>query len=230
VNDPPSHETPDELLATTKALTRRVRDAQRATWFPLVVLGAVTLAAIPVLRYGHKTATCTTRSAGAAVRGCLIYPDAWFVYWPIALVLSYAAIAAFYVYRSRRRGVGTPIGPYIVGGVIVTVLVTAASVWFVHDPFGATQERLFRVHSVPHLFTGPLYAVGLGLLVLAWVERSKALLLFALAYLAVVAVPVTFGWTMAPPWFSLPRLVIAGGLLLLAAAGFAVAEKSQRGS
>jgi hypothetical protein len=33
---------------------------------------------------------------------------------------------------------------------------------------------------------------------------------------------------MVPPWFFLPRLVIAGGLLLLGAAAFAVAERTQR--
>ena len=37
---------------------------------------------------------------------CTVYP-ALLVYWPTALVLAYAAIAAFYIRRSQARGVGT---------------------------------------------------------------------------------------------------------------------------
>ena len=62
---------------------------------------------------------------------------------------------------------------------------------------------------------------------MAWVERSRALLVFAVVYLAVVVVPLTFGWAMAPPWLFLPRLVLPGGLLLLGAAGFALAERGR---
>ena len=226
-SDTPAAETPHELLAATQALTRRVRSAQRGTWFPLLVLGSITLAAIPVMRYGHRVTTCTTQRVGAVIRGCFVYPGPWFIYWPIALVLAYAAIAAFYVYRSRRRGVGTPIRPYIVAGVMVAALVTGIALWFVHNPFGATQQQLFPPSSATRLFTEPLSAIGLGLLVLASVERNRALLAFALAYLAVVVVPITFGWAMAPPWFFLPRLVIPGSMLLLGAAGFALAERGR---
>jgi hypothetical protein len=228
MNDSPAQETPHELLATTRVLTRRVRSAQRGTWFPLLVLGAITLLSVPVLRYGHRVTTCTTHPVGTVVRGCFIYPGTWFIYWPIALALAYAAIAAFYVSRSRRRGVGTPIRPYIVVGVVVAALVTLVALWAFHNPFGAAQQRLLRPSLPIRLFIGPLAAIGLGLLVLAWVERNRALLVFALAYLVVVVVPITFGWVMVPPWFFLPRLVIAGGLLLLGAAAFAVAERTQR--
>jgi len=227
-SDARAPETPHELLAATKALTRRVRSAQRGTWFPLLVLGSITLAAIPVMRYGHRVTTCTTQRVGSVVRGCFIYSGPWFIYWPIALVLAYAAIAAFYVSRSHRRGVGTPIRPYIVAGVVVAALVTGVALWFVHDPFGGAQQQLFPPSSASRLFTAPLSAIGLGLLALAWVERSRALLVFAVVYLAVVVVPLTFGWAMAPPWLFLPRLVLPGGLLLLGAAGFALAERVRR--
>ena len=41
---------PRRLLASTRELAQRVHRAQRATWFPLLVLAAVTFASIPVLR------------------------------------------------------------------------------------------------------------------------------------------------------------------------------------
>jgi hypothetical protein len=43
---------PRRLLADNRRLARQVRATQRATWFPLVVLAAVTFAAIPVYGFG----------------------------------------------------------------------------------------------------------------------------------------------------------------------------------
>jgi hypothetical protein len=190
-----------------------------------MLFGAITLLAIPVMRYGHRVSICTTGPVGA-IRGCLIYPITWFIYWPLAFVGAYAAIAAFYVIRSRKRGIGTPIRPYVVAGIIVAVVVTLVSVWLFRDPFGGLQQRYF--HTARFLFTGPLSAMGLGLLVLAWVERYRALFVYALVFLAVVLFPITLGWVVSPPWYYLPRLVIYGGLLLLGAVGFAVAESRRR--
>jgi hypothetical protein len=90
-----------------------VRRAQRATWFPLLVFAAVTFAAIPIRRYGgHLGVKCQMAvGPGEAARHCVAYATAG-VYLPVALVLGYAVIAAFYVRRSRDRGIGTPVGPF----------------------------------------------------------------------------------------------------------------------
>src|SRR5665811_2157924 len=111
----PGSGTPHELLATTRDLTRRVRIAQRGTWFPLVLLGAVTLGVAPVDRYGGPTFTCTTTDGG---RICRIYSASAFVYWPIALVLAYVAITGFYLRRSANRGIGTRTQPYVIAGIV----------------------------------------------------------------------------------------------------------------
>src|SRR6266487_2983633 len=93
---------PHRLLSSARELAQRVRRAQRATWFPLLVFAAATFAAIPVFRYGgHHPETCAAVPGG---RICTIYSTASFVYWPIALVLAYLAIAAFYIRRSCPRG------------------------------------------------------------------------------------------------------------------------------
>lgn len=50
----------------------------------------------------------------------------------------------------------------------------------------------------------PGAAIGVALLVLARAERNRALLLLTLGYLAVVLVPVRFGWVLDSPWYILP--------------------------
>jgi len=75
----------------------------------------------------------------------------------------------------------------------------------------------------------PSGAIGLALLVLAWAERNRALLVFTLGYLVIVLVPITFGWVMPlSPWSFLPRLVIQGSVLLLGGIGFALAQRPAR--
>jgi len=110
------------------------------------VFAAVTFAAIPVERYGGRhVGPCgtifTPHGTGFA---CLSYSTAAFVYWPIALVLAYVAIAAFYLRQSQRRGLGTRVGPYIVAGIILSVLVTVAAAAPGH-PRRRTATRCRRI-------------------------------------------------------------------------------------
>ncbi len=66
---------------------------------------------------------------------------------------------------------------------------------------------------------------------LSRVERSRALLLFALVYLLLELVPLSTGWAgigAASPWSALPRLIVPGVLLLLGALGFALVQLPRR--
>jgi hypothetical protein len=225
---------PRRLLASTRELAQRVHRAQRATWFPLLVLAAVTFASIPVVRYGHYVLTC--RAVAPAGRVCIVHTTAAFVYWPIALVLAYVAIAAFYIHRSRARGVGTRVRPYVTAGIIIAVVLTCASLWAVHHPpdGGFAFLWLHGPQSLSLFFrlASPSGAIGLALLVLAWAERNRALLVLTLGYLVIVLVPITFGWVIHPippsPWAFLPRVVIQGSVLLLGGIGFALAQRPAR--
>jgi hypothetical protein len=227
---------PHEALSRAHELVRRVRAAQRATWFPLLVFAAVTFGAIPVERYGgrHVGPCVTTPQAHAVAVGCVVYPAAIFIYWPIALVLAYVAIAAFYLRQSRARGLGTRVGPYIVAGIVIAAALTGASLWAANRlPLGTFDVLGLHVQassSLPFRLASPACAIGLALLVLAWAERNLALLVFTVGYLVIVAAPVTFGWvfTHPTPWAPAPRLVISGGVLLLGAIGFALAQRPAR--
>jgi hypothetical protein len=223
---------PRRLLLDTRELAQRARRAQRATWFPLLVFAAVTFASIPVYRYGaHHPWTCVAVPGagphGAPGRVCSIYSTGEFVYWPIALLLAYVAIAAFYIRRSQARGIETRVRPYVIAGIIIAVALTGAALWEAHNP---SPSPPLGLSGLGHRLTPPPAAIGLALLVLAWAERNRALLLLTLAYLAVVLVPVSFGWAMSPlsPWYFVPRLVIDGSVLLLGGIGFALAQRPLR--
>ena len=209
------------MLSGSRVLARRVRAEQRAVWFPLLVFAAVTFGAIPVDRFGHLVLTCRAApvAAGPTGRICTAYSSPSFVYWPVALVLAYVAIAAFALHRARTRGVGTRVLPYVVVGIVIAVVVTGAALWAAHHPGVGAPSSLYRL-------IGPAAAIGLALLVLAWVERSVALFAVTVGYLAIVLIPINFGWvTHHPsPWFFLPRLLIDGTVLLLAGLGFALAQ------
>jgi hypothetical protein len=221
-------EDPRRLLSDTRELARRARQAQRATWFPLLVLAAVTFASIPVYRYGgyHVGACVAVPAAGPQGRVCTAYNTAAFVYWPTALVLAYVAIAAFYIRRSRTRGIETRVRPYAVAGILIAIALTSVSLWQARHPSPRVPAGLI---GLDYRLASPAWAIGLGLLVLAWTERNRALVLLTLVYLAVVQVASGTSRLHGPGSLGifLP-LVIDGSVLLLGGIGFAVAQRPLR--
>ena len=218
---------PHELLFSVRDLTRRVRAAQRGTWFPLLVFAVIVLGSIPVIRYGgHHLGGCGSNPgpAGQPGRVCGVYSPAGLVYWSAALVLGYAAIAVFYVRQSRRRGLGARIQPYPIVGAVIALLVTGGSLWFAYHPSGGGEGLLTQ--AVQQLRGSAVSAIGLALLVLAWVERNRALAWFSLAYLIVVLIPA--GWFPGAdahhPTLDgfIPRQLIIAVVLLLGSLGFAL--------
>jgi hypothetical protein len=217
---PASHaDEPRRLLLRTRELTRQVRKTQRATWFPLLVFAAVTFAAIPAYGFGGRhLGTCASVPGG---RVCAAYSLGGLVYWPIALVLAYVAIAAFYIRRSQARGVGTRVRPYVIAGIILALAMTGTALWTLHHP-------LTYGHALPRLSALASYscAIGLALLVLARAERNWVLLVLTFGYLAAVLVPAIFGWVTSYRGSAFPlQLVIDGSILLLGGIGFALAQR-----
>lgn len=230
----PAEGDPRQLLADSRRLTRRVRVARRVTWFPLLTLAAVTLAAIPIVRFAPLNLTCEPAANPSGATVCAISrPVAVFVYWPVALVLAYVAIAYCYARVARNRGLTARVAPYAVAGIALTVVATAVSVWGMQQALAIVHHQsasAYWPHWVYRL-AGPDGVIGLALLVLAGLERHVALLLFTLGYLAVVLVPIRFGGGIGwgPTWSITASLVIEGGVLLLGGLGFLVAQRrSQR--
>ncbi len=221
-------------LSRARDLARRVRRSQRATWFPLLVFAVLTFASLPITFAGHIVRTkCQAVPDGLPGQEiCRGYNSAAFIYWPIALVLGYVLIAAFYVRRSQARGVGTRVRSYVTAGIVISIAVTAASVWASRRPPSLRQYDVlgWHVQSVDlYRVIAPACAIGLALLVLAVVERSPALFAVTIAYLIIAITPVDFGWTITSRsrWAIAPHDVIPGTVLLLAAVGFALAQHSR---
>ncbi len=237
----PSSGTPREVLAGLGDLTRKVRAAQRGTWFPLLLLGVLTLGGILVGRFTFKIEAVACPAGEAAVGGCTLVTQGSALYWPLGLALAYAATAFFYIRRSRNRGVGSRVRPYVLTGIVLVALASATALWSLRHGVAQLGEPLdfWGLHLDPasgltrflERLAGNAMAVGLPLLVLARVERSRALLLLAVVYLAVELVPLSTGWAGIPftsPWSALPTFGVPGVLLLLGALGFGLAELSGR--
>jgi hypothetical protein len=220
---------PHELLRAVRDLTRQVRIAQRGAWFPLLVLGAITLAVIPVYRYAPRGLGRCGPGPRLGTSICSVAIPGVLVYWPVALVLAYAAIATFYAHRSRQRGVGTPARPYVAAGVAIAAGASAAALWRAYHPRLPLTSG--QIHAAPLSLIGyglasPVAAIGLALLVLAWVERNQALLAFTLVYLAITVALSSRVIHSASPWAFLPQLLIPAAVLLLGSAGFGVLQRA----
>jgi hypothetical protein len=220
---------PHLLLSNARDLAHRVRREQRATWFPLLLFAALTLASALVVRYGGHHLDCRAVPAGL---NCRVYSDAQFVYWPIALVLAYVVIAAFYLRRSRARGVGTRVQPYAIAGIIVAAAMTGAALLELRNPAASLNLLGLPARGLPYRLASPEAAIGLALLVLAWAERNQALVLMTVGYLAAVLLPVTFagipdGMRSDPAWYALP-VIFQGSVLLAGGIGFALAQRPLR--
>ncbi len=228
---------PRQLLSDVRTLARRVRLDQRVTWVALLVLAAVTFMAIPIDWYSLQ-ADCGPVGAWVNdVNGgswCHVRRDGAMFYWPPALLLAYTVIAVYAVRAARSRGLGVRVLPYVITGVALTVLFAVS--WLVARLYLAGPAPTHPLPSWVMLLdrlVAPAGAIGVSLLVLAWLERHVALLVFTLGYLAVVLVPINVFWH--PDWGYagilgefLPPQIVNGSVLLLGAVGFAVARRRQR--
>jgi hypothetical protein len=233
--DPQAADDPRSVLAATRELTRQVRREQQFGWLPLLMFAVITFAAIPFDRYsGDRIAGhCTVSRDGA--RACYSPGPVW--YWVVAISLSYVAITAFYLYRSRRHGVGSPIWPYVIAGVILLALVTAWSLWTLADPSIVTRDLHLGSSPPADVFAriaSPSGAIGLALILLAWIERSVLLAcitgVYLLAVLTAAGRHTIHSSPLEPPrldpWGFLLHVLILGMILLIGSLAVVVSQRS----
>jgi hypothetical protein len=225
---------PRSVLAATRNLTSHVRRVQRAGWFPLLVFATVTVAAIPFDRYTGERVSAHCAAVGPGRKVCNSPGPTW--YWLVAVSLAYEAITLYYLRRSRRHGLGRNVRAYVIAGVVLLVLVTAWSAWILADPAVVVRDLHLGSASpvaVSARLASPDGAIGLALVVLAWIERSTLLALVTAAYLLIVVTaagghhyhdsrPVPLH---LDPWGFLPHVLILGGILLAGSITLALIQR-----
>jgi hypothetical protein len=209
-----------------RGLARRVRLARRVTWLPLLALALVTFGAIPAQRYTNEILS-DCRIVGDGARACKVWMPGLQGYWLAGLAVAYLVVALGYARVARARGLGARVVPYVITGFALVVILTVGMTLLSRTDVLGFPDRPGGLALVALRLIDYTGAVGLALLVLAWLERHVALLLFTLGYLVVVLVPVNFGWGAhwgTETWF-IPQLLIDGGVLLVGSAGFALAQR-----
>jgi hypothetical protein len=149
-------------------------------------------------------------------------------------VVAYVLIGAIFVHRARTRGVGARVRPYVVWGILLVGVASLVAFWAVQHPLWWAQIGAgLSSQAQPwlHRLVGPLGVIGLGLLIRAVVERSRALAAFSVVYLTTVvaSAPTRFHGGPPSPW-AFPPGVLVPGLVLLAGSGvFGVLERKGTG-
>ncbi len=234
-------DTPEQLLGEVKAVRRRTRLARHAYWFPLALFGLLTLASIPfyIQHIPKKSGGYVTLgSAGPA----FLHPsslDGFGIfhgrfgpyYWLAAILVGLAATAVWYRWRGDRVGLRTPARGYLLTGLVLLLLALGipALAMSTSSPLAALMTGDLVVRG-----TFPLVIIGIGLCYLAWAERSIALTLIAVGYLALSVVASLYdienifyriGWNLSPDVSGLPNVVLPALVLLLAGAGAWVVQR-----
>jgi hypothetical protein len=242
-----------ELLAEMKALRRQARAARHAYWFPLVLFGLLTCASIPF--YVQPAFRQDPPGSGIFVRASVVRgPSLPFLggfpgqvqnylayYWIAALLVGLLATQLWYWWHARRVGLATPARGY----VIVTAVLAAAAI--VIPPLSDVRSPhslrfLHRLHALwPSDLvvrgTFPLLIVAVGLLALAWSERSRALALTAVIYTGAALLAALYnvsnltariGWNPGSAEEPLPNVLLPAAVLLIAGAGSFAAARRHR--
>lgn len=231
-----------ELLSELTALRHRVRAARHAYWFPLALFGLIGCGAVPfylaggppagVSYVGHNMwigspvmpvfdgngflgrASSYASSAGGALLG---------FYWLLALVGGFLVMMAWYRRHARRAGVTSPARGAAITGIVLTILA------LVLPPVAQVVRVSWLTVAYPWflVFHGmyPFLIIAISVCVLAWAERSRALTVIALIYLAATVVACSYdvenlvgrlGVYSAGIWYAvLPNLALPVLVLLL---------------
>ncbi|WP_090096404.1 hypothetical protein [Lentzea jiangxiensis] len=125
---------PAELLDELAGLRRRARDDRHGYWFPLLLLGVLSLGAIPLTRPDPNPTDHMTQGdpwsflnplvhLGPRSQLEVLHPLPLSLYWLAVLVVGVVATVWWYQWRARRVGVETPTRTYVLAAVFGMVAV-----------------------------------------------------------------------------------------------------------
>jgi hypothetical protein len=189
--EPTGSPEPQTVLSDLAALRRRARSARRAYWGPLVLFGLLTCAAAPLYDSAppmpRGIAEYTATAAAPTVLGGPGINTSPYLgwYWLFALIGGYLLTMFWYRWHGRRAGVQTAARGYLVTGIVLTV--AALLIPFLSPLLSPRLRWLWLGTDVLWLRgTFAFLIIAAGLWVLAWAERSLALVITAAAYTGAV--------------------------------------------
>ena len=209
----------EELLAQTLTLRRRVRSDRHAYWFPLLFFGLAITGSAP-LYVEHPQA-----QDGATATGLysMLTDPRLGSYWTITLLGGALLTLWWYRRRGRKAGIEARVAPAVVAPTVVTVVFLVVAV---------LPISFFLWPLLIRDYTAML-VIAVGLLALAWQERSLGLWITAGLVTAAAVLANTYnvenlvfrlGWDpfVAHPdqlrFEQLPALVAPAIVLLVGAA------------
>lgn len=218
---------PRTALAEVARLRTRTRQDRGGWWFPLTLFGVLVLAATPLYwsvppddsAISDQVVYALVVAFGGVFTA---HPLAIAVYWLLALTVGFVGSGLWYRRHAQRVGLRRPVVAFVVTGLAVTVaLLLLQNVPYLNLPLFYLSVR----------GTSSITIIAVSLFVLARLERSRGLLLFALAFLAVavlvstynvenlvVRAGVPFGdWTGAIPVLAPGLVLLIGGVTARAA-------------
>jgi len=115
------------------------------------------------------------------------HPTAVSIYWLIGLPIGFLLSGGWYWLRRRRRGIATSAVTFVVLGLIFVLLGVLTSPGMQHT-LHVSLARTVLLRGLGEGWssnrgTGPLTVIGVGLLALSYLERSRTLAVFSIGYL-----------------------------------------------
>ena len=237
------------LLDEMKALRRRARRERHAYWFPLVLFGLLTCASVPFYVLPSIPGEGTAGAAGPSLpvlggAGASTLQRYLGYYWLAALLGGLLLTLLWYRWHARRVGLATPARGYLVTTAVLTILaLVIPPLSQVRSPHWLSWLRHLQVLWPGDLVirgTFPFVIIAIGLWVLAWAERSRALTVIAAIYTATALLASLYnlenvlfrlGWNPAGnDWTltSLPNVLLPAIVLLATGAGAFAVQRPHR--
>jgi len=237
-----------DLLSEMKVLRRRARAARHAYWFPLVLFGALTCASVPFYIQPADPAGSSAQATGGApdlpvlggFSGLLVHRYLGY-YWLAALLAGLLLTLLWYRRNARRVGLQTPARGYLITVAVLTALaLVIPPLSGVRSPHWLQHLQVLWPGDLVVRGTFPFVIIAVGLWVLAWAERSRALAVIAAVYTGTALLASLYdvenllfllGWNPGPgEWdlTSLPNVLLPALVLLAAGAGAFAVQRRHR--